>query len=102
MLRLEQDNTIKLFNIEANIIKAKELKHKIEVLEAEFARLKDQLINEHFQFHDEFVGSEGLVMATYKEQNRSQFLMSEFKKDHEKLHADYSVKIPLKIFLIKK
>jgi hypothetical protein len=102
MMRLEQDNTVKIFNIETNIIKCKDLKHQIQILEAEYEKTKQKLITEHFHFFDEFIGREGLTMATYKEQMRTQFMQTEFKKDHIKLYEEYSVKIPMKVFLIKK
>lgn len=102
MLRTIEHNVIQLHDTEAQILKCKQLKHQIDVLQAEYDRTKKTLIDGHFSTHEEFVGSEGLILATYKGQVRSQFMGSEFKKDHPILHNEYSVNVPMKVFLIKK
>jgi hypothetical protein len=96
------NNVINFTDTEAQILKCKEIKHKIDVLQAEFDRVKKGLTEGYFKDNDEFIGSEGLIMATYKSQDRSQFMSSEFKKDHQALYEEYSALQKIKVFLIKK
>ena len=97
-----ENNVVELHSTEAQIIRMKELKHKMDVMEAEYNRIKKTLLEGHFKDNQEFVGSEGLVLATYKSQKRAQFVSSEFKKDHAELYNDYCVDTEIKVFLIKK
>lgn len=95
-------NIINFNDTESQILKCKEIKHKLDVLQAEYDSIKKILTEGYFSLNEEFKGSEGLILATYKQQNRLQFMGSEFKKDHENLHKEYSFEIPVKVFLIKK
>lgn len=96
------NNVVELHSTEAQIVRMKELKHSMDVMQAEFDRIKKNLLEGHFKDNQEFVGAEGLVMATYKAQKRASFLTSEFKKDHAQLYSDYCVDQEIKVFLIKK
>jgi len=102
MLSTVTSNIVNFNDTETQINRCKDLRHQIDVLQAEFDRVKKSLVEGHFSQDDTFTGSEGLILATYKSQNRAQFLQSEFKKDHPKLYEDYCVTQPLKVFLIKK
>jgi hypothetical protein len=95
-------NVINFNDTETQILKCKEIKHKMDVLQAEYDRIKKTLTEGYFKDNDEFIGSEGLVLATYKGQSRTNFKTTEFKKDHAKLYADYCEQQQLKVFLIKK
>lgn len=95
----------KIINIdetELKINKMKELDHQMKVLKAQFDALKEQVINTHFVNNEEFIGSEGLVLATYKKQTRNTFMQSELKKDQPDLYKLYSAEQTINVFLIKK
>jgi hypothetical protein len=96
------NNVVNLTDTESQILKCKEIKHKIDVLQAEYDKVKKSLTEGYFSYNDEFVGSEGLVLATYKSQDRSQFMGSELKKDKPELYAEYSAMTTIKVFLLKK
>jgi len=96
------NNIVSFYDTEPLILKCKDIKHKIDVLQAEYDKVKKLLTEGYFSTQDEFIGSEGLVLATYKDQSRNQFMGSEFKKDHPVMYSTYSVEIPVKVFLIKK
>lgn len=92
------DNAI----IEADINRLKEIDHEIKVLSAEYKRIKDLLIDTHFKHSDQFVGHEGLVLATYKAQTRYSFQAADFKKDHQDVYELYCKQQTVNVFLLKK
>lgn len=79
-----------------------DLDHQIKVLEAKYKRLKEHLIETHFANNQEFIGSEGLVLATYKPETRNTFMTTEFKKDYAELHKLYSAEQVIKKFSLKR
>jgi len=94
--------TLKTDNTEAQIIRARQLQHDMAVLKAEFDRIKADLVGGYFMTNDTFTGSEGLVLATYKAQQRRSFVTTEFKKDHPGLYDEYSVSQEINVFTVKK
>ena len=95
-------NVISIDETEAKLLKMKELDHQMKVLKASFDKLKEEVLNSYFVNNEEFVGSEGLVLATYKSQIRNTFMSSEFKKDHADTYKLYSADQTINVFLLKK
>jgi len=101
MLRLITPDNTNRDKIEAQIAECKQIKHDIDVLNAKYDKLKSSLIESYFNDNQEFVGSEGLILATYKTQKRSSFNSVEFKKDHINLYQQYVKEQEIKVFLLK-
>jgi len=89
-------------SIESEIARAKAIKHEMDVLAAEYERIKKYLIETHFAHNEEFVGSEGLVLATYKSQLRVSLDSAKLKKEQADIFDQYSKIQEVKTFLIKK
>lgn len=101
MLTLIKNNVTEIDNTEYMINECKRIKHEIDVLQAQYDKLKKSLTEGYFSNNSEFVGSEGLVLATFKTQNRSSFDSSKFKIDYPKLYSDYQKQQEIKVFLVK-
>ena len=95
-------NLINIDSTESKILKLRQIDHDMKVLKASSDRIKKELINTHFANHDEFIDSDGLVMATYKSQTRNTFQSSDFKKDHLDVYEMYSKKSTIKVFSLKR
>lgn len=99
---LATNNIVPFKNVESQINQLKALDHEIKVLEAKAKALKDDLIAGHFAEHEEFVGSEGLVLATYKAQKTTRFDTTLFKADHADIYKMYSKESVVNVFRLVK
>jgi hypothetical protein len=88
-------------SIESNLFRMKELSDSIKSLQAEYDMLKKEVIDGYFCNNDTFMTSKGLVLATYKEQIRTQFLTTEFKKAKPELYEQFCDLKSVKTFLLK-
>lgn len=88
--------------IENKLLTMQQLDHQMKVLKAQYDKLKEELVESYFSKNEEFVGSDGLVMATYKKQVRMNFMGSEFKKDYPDMYKLYSAEQALSVFSLKK
>ncbi len=80
----------RIIGIESRIDRISQVKYQIKVLQAEEAALKKNLIDEHFYCNDEYIDSNNVVLATYKEELYTIFKTELFKKDEASLYAKYS------------
>ena len=87
--------------VENKLVRMKDLAQKLKVLEAEYNMLKGEVIEEHFSNNEEYKTEKGLVLATYKSQEQTQFQQSKFKADHFDIYSLYTEKKTINKFLLK-
>lgn len=87
--------------IENNLKKMKVLAQQIKELQAEYDMLKADVINNWFVNNETYQTEKGLVLATYKLQERIVFNQSKFKTDHADYYLMYSDSKPCHTFLLK-
>lgn len=91
----------KIESVESKLSRMKQLKQAMSELEAEYDMLKKSVIADYFEHNDTLINDKGLVLATYKEQLRTQFQTTEFKKHEPELYEKYLDIKPVKTFLLK-
>lgn len=90
-----------LIMTEQKLVRMKELKDQIKVLEAEYKMLQADTISTHFAEHDTYVTYRGLVLATYKESIRTQFDTTGFKKAEPVMYEKFLDLKSVRTFLLK-
>jgi len=88
-------NVISIDETEAKLLKMKELDHQMKVLKASFDKLKEEVLNSYFVNNEEFVGSEGLVLATYKSEIH---LCRQSSKKTTQTHISFTVQTKPSMF----
>lgn len=95
------ENVSHILTIETKLLRMQELDNQIKELSAEFKMYKDQVIDEHFLTTPEYKTARGLLLATYKAQEMTNFLTTKFKLDHPDVYSLYSEKKIIHKFLLK-
>lgn len=95
------ENVSQFLSTETKLNRMQELHEQLKVLEAEYDMLKKQVIEEHFLYNEEYRTSKGLLLASYKPQEITQFQQSKFKQDHSDVYSLYSEKKIIFKFLLK-
>lgn len=93
---------LKTDTTEKDILKLKELDHEGKIIKAHYDKIKKRLIEGYFQTNEEFIGTEGLILATYKTQKRISFHQELFKADYPSLFNIYAKEQLMNVFLLKK
>lgn len=75
-------NLIQKPNIECKLQRMRDLKSQITELTAEKDMLQKQVIEEYFNDCDEYHTSKGLLLASYKPQERQTFNQAKFREEH--------------------
>ena len=88
-------------NIESKLQRMRDLKAQITELTAEKDMLQKQVIDEYFHDAEEFRTVKGLLLASYKPQERATFNQSKFREDHEGLFDTYKESKISFVFLLK-
>ena len=88
-------------DIEGKLITMKELHTQIKELTAHYDMLKQEVIVEYFSEEPEYRTAKGLLLASYKPQERNTFNQSKFKADHEDIFQLYAETKTLFTFLLK-
>jgi predicted phage-related endonuclease len=88
-------------SIESKLIRMKELRDSIKVLEAEFNMLKEDVINNYLSTHQSYKTAKGLELATYTSYSQSSFNSSKFKTDFPDVYEDYKENKTIHKFLLK-
>lgn len=99
MQSINNSNVLEL--TEVKLMRLKELKDAIKVLEAEYSMIADELKSGYFAEHVEFKTARGLVLATYKESIRTSFDSSRFKKENPATYELYLDLKSVRTFLLK-
>jgi hypothetical protein len=94
-------NLTTIETVESKLLRMKALKESIKALDAELKMLQDEVINDYFVDNTEYKTSKGLLLASYKSQDRNQFNSSKFKEDHEDIYSMYSEVKTIRVFLLK-
>lgn len=89
------------FDIESSIRQYDEINRHIKTLETEKSKLKEFLINNYFHNHKEYRNKNGIILATYLPQTRSQLKTTDFKRDHPELCATYTEEKTIFTLVIK-
>jgi hypothetical protein len=92
-------NTVE--TVESRLYRMKELKEAIRELQAEYEMLQKSTIDDYFYQRDTYQTNKGLILATYKEQLRTQFKTTEFKKVQPALYEEFLDVKQVKVFLLK-
>lgn len=93
--------TIHVHPIESKLQRMKQLSDSIKALEAEYAMLKNEVIEDHFMSAQEYRTATGLLLASYKGQKRTHFDQSSFKSHHPDVHSLYCQEKVVFTFLLK-
>lgn len=76
--------------IENKLVRMKELSDSIKVLEAEYSQLKEQVIADYFNDHEEYKTNKGLLLASYKGVSSQQFQGTKFKAAHPEMYSSFT------------
>lgn len=76
--------------VESKLIEMKDLKDQITELTALYDKLKDEVIADHFNDHEEYKNENGRVLATYKGIDRTSFQQKLFEEAHPLLFAEFT------------